>query len=316
MDNEFFFDFEDTRSIFEVPYDKNISNYFFENLSQLSTGEYLLLAGESEKFLEIKDEETKNQNDVIVDQTNSCNNNIPKLNDFIPPEEENQKNQKNLNNFNLQTSKKGKSIPLPERAQEIYKKVKPYYGKKIPEFFRIEGIKKKHKSRCLKWIKKILDEKANKLFGKKTKFQFLNQTKIKKVNIKLNFDFLRKSPYEIYIEDSPKNKELMQELKNKIILMKDYGFFEFLFTPLECLFGEYLKSTQYKKDYEYEKIKYSDEVFIDEYLELYEIFADNFVFYFTNTLPNAKFVECKKCEPVLGSKKSKLVIFKEKMKIF
>jgi hypothetical protein len=74
--------------------DKNISNNFPKNLSQLSTGDSQKLARESENALHNKNEKTNNQNDLNMVQKTSCNNNTPNLNDenFIPHVEENLNN--------------------------------------------------------------------------------------------------------------------------------------------------------------------------------------------------------------------------------
>jgi hypothetical protein len=290
--------------------DKNISNNFPKNLSQLSTGDSQKLARESENALHNKNEKTKNKNDLNVDQKTSFNNNTPNLNDenFIPDEEE-----ENLNNFDLSNfPKKGRSVPLPEGAQEIYDQLDDYYGKdQWPSFFRWDAIYEKHNNRFCKWKRNILNEKIEEVFDKnekknflnqikkitgdnnitKLKFDFLKQTKKKKIDLKFTSTFLAKSPYEIYFEDSAKNKELM-----KLLLSRDFEFVEFLTTPLHELFDDYLESTQYKEFFEKDEIKYSDEIFIDNYLKLYEIFAQNFVFYFMNTLPN-KQRSSKKAKP-------------------
>jgi hypothetical protein len=207
----------------------------------------------------------------------------------------------------INDKKKGKSNPLPEEAEDIYFKVKLHYENKneiVPHLFRKDGIRKKIKTHFFKWIKKNLDQKIKEATGdKKLKFKKLEQNTIANINLKFNSDLLQKSVFQVYNEDCEKNKKLMQMLREKIISQKEKEkisglkeSLEFLDTPLHSLYNKYFKSKQYKKDFKKIKKKLNylieeeeteeDKEFILLYLKIYEIFSENFVNYYMETLPN------------------------------
>jgi hypothetical protein len=279
---------------------KRLDNYQnLKNFENLKNDENLLINDENLKNenLLINDENLKNENNLKKDENLKNENNLKK--------DENLKNENNFKtyqNFNYDENskygkKKGKSNPLPEQAEDIYSKLKLHYENKneiVPHLFRKDGIRKKIKTHFFKWIKKNLDRKIKEATSeKKLKFKKLNQDTIKNINLKFNSDLLQKTVLEVYDKDCEK-KDLIE------ILLKNSNkeISEFLKTPLYLLYNDYFYGNQYKKDFKkiQKKINYlieeeeteEDKEFILLYLEIYEIFSENFVDYYMKTMPNKR----------------------------
>jgi hypothetical protein len=202
---------------------------------------------------------------------------------------ENSENQTNI-------KKKGKSTPLPEDAENIFLKVKTHYenkNKKVPCLFSKVGIRKKLKTHFFKWIKKLMGQKIIQVPGhKKSKFKKLNQGTIANISLKFNSVLLNKTVFQVYDEDCEENKKLIQILLNN----SNKETLQFLYTPFYLLYNDYLESKQFIKDFKkiQKKINYlledaeteEDKNIISLYLEIYEIFSENFANYFMKTCPN------------------------------
>ncbi len=218
---------------------------------------------------------------LIHNEQNSDSNALETLS-TITSTAEKQKSLQNLN-FNIKLNK-GKNSDL-KIGDEVYEKIKIKY-QNIPRKYKPDGVRKKIKVHFLKYIKEILDKFLSEL-KIKSKLEKLNQKIISKVNIKVMHQFLIDEVSNIYQKDeNDYNKNLVRQLLNSN--REDIKMF--LITPLWSHYDSYLVSHYYQKHFYKLVQKESD----DDYLELYQEFAGNFILYFFSTDPNTRSDETNK----------------------
>lgn len=210
---------------------------------------------------------------------------------------QNLRNSENSENL-INKKKKGKSAPLSKEVEDIYFKLKLHYenkNEKMPCIFRRDGVRKKIKTHFFDWIKLLVDKTLQKLsLNKKLKFEKLKQSTISNINLKFNSELFKKTVFQLYSEDSARNKYLLHALEltlNQQLLCAPL----LASTSLNDLYKQYLASKQFKKDYqkiEKKTLELKDEAREEEkhiiplYLVIYRNFSENFVEYYATTQPN------------------------------